>query len=185
MALYFSCSETSSSSSLSTLGRKRLWNALKRELYLLLQFLNRLLGELGPSLRLLQLGAQSLDLLLVGLLPLVRLLLSHLKNIESADKQLSSSKRPRETWGWWPQPSTPPPARGSWSHPRRRAPPPSPARTRRWPASSQPGRITLKSNEWKYLIPEDTSKKNKLQKRCWRKSRNIFLIPETSAFRCS
>merc|ERR1719192_2105868 len=40
----------------------------------------------------------------------------------------------------WRQPSTPPPARGSWSHPRRRAPPPSPARTRRWPASSQPHR---------------------------------------------
>merc|ERR1719430_1231282 len=44
--------------------------------HLLLKFLNRLLGELSSSLRLLQLGAQSLDLLLVGLLPLVRLLLS-------------------------------------------------------------------------------------------------------------
>merc|ERR1719192_37161 len=50
--------------------------------HLLLQFLNRLLGELGSSLRLLQLGAQSLDLLLVGLLPLVRLLLSHLERLE-------------------------------------------------------------------------------------------------------
>merc|ERR1719357_947527 len=66
MALYFSCSETSSSSSLR----------------LLLKFLNRLLCELGSCLRLLQLGAQSLDLLLVGLLPLVRLLLSYLERLE-------------------------------------------------------------------------------------------------------
>merc|ERR1719474_2008627 len=44
--------------------------------HLLLKFLNRLLGELGSSLRLLQLGAQSLDLLLV------RLLLSHLERLE-------------------------------------------------------------------------------------------------------
>merc|ERR1719210_3308063 len=50
--------------------------------HLLLKFLNRLLCELSPSLRLLQLGAQSLDLLLVGLLPLVRLLLSHLERLE-------------------------------------------------------------------------------------------------------
>merc|ERR1719249_259544 len=64
MALYFSCSETSSSSSL------------------LLQFLHGLFSELSASLGLLQLGAQSLDLLLVGLLPLVGLLLRNLQRLE-------------------------------------------------------------------------------------------------------
>merc|ERR1719385_538073 len=53
-----------------------------QSVHLLLKFLNRLLGELGPSLRLLQLGAQGLDLLLVGLLPLVRLLLRNLQRLE-------------------------------------------------------------------------------------------------------
>merc|ERR1719391_710376 len=50
--------------------------------HLLLQFLHGLLSELSASLGLLQLGAQSLDLLLVGLLPLVGLLLRNLQGLE-------------------------------------------------------------------------------------------------------
>merc|ERR1719391_1971648 len=50
--------------------------------HLLLQFLHRFLSELSASLSLLQLGAQSLDLLLVGLLPLVGLLLRNLQRLE-------------------------------------------------------------------------------------------------------
>merc|ERR1719391_1209575 len=50
--------------------------------HLLLQFLHGLLSELSASLSLLQLGAQSLDLLLVGLLPLVCLLLRNLQGLE-------------------------------------------------------------------------------------------------------
>merc|ERR1719464_1393894 len=50
--------------------------------HLLLQFLDGLLSELSTSLSLLQLGTQGLDLLLVGLLPLVGLLLCHLQGLE-------------------------------------------------------------------------------------------------------
>merc|ERR1719391_397937 len=50
--------------------------------HLLLQFLHGLLSELSASLGLLQLGAQGLDLLLVGLLPLVGLLLCNLQGLE-------------------------------------------------------------------------------------------------------
>merc|ERR1711887_102894 len=50
--------------------------------HLLLQFLDGLLSELGAGLGLLQLGAQGLDLLLVGLLPLVGLLLGNLQRLE-------------------------------------------------------------------------------------------------------
>merc|ERR1711887_21797 len=50
--------------------------------HLLLQFLHGLLSELSASLSLLQLGAQGLDLLLVGLLPLVGLLLGNLQRLE-------------------------------------------------------------------------------------------------------
>merc|ERR1711915_517653 len=49
---------------------------------LLLQLLHRLLSKLGTSLSLLQSGCQGLDLLLVGLLPLVGLLLSHLQGLQ-------------------------------------------------------------------------------------------------------
>ena len=45
---------------------------------LFLQLENRLFGKLSASLCLLQLGCQCLDLLLVGLLPLVSLLLGNL-----------------------------------------------------------------------------------------------------------
>merc|ERR1719219_2420117 len=50
--------------------------------HLLLQLLDGFLSELSTSLSLLQLGTQGLDLLLVGLLPLVGLLLSHLKGLK-------------------------------------------------------------------------------------------------------
>merc|ERR1719391_830485 len=50
--------------------------------HLLLQFLHGLLSKLSASLGLLQLCAQGLDLLLVGLLPLVGLLLSNLQRLE-------------------------------------------------------------------------------------------------------
>merc|ERR1711990_781597 len=50
--------------------------------HLLLQFLDGLLSELSTGLGLLQLGAQGLDLLLVGLLPLVSLLLGNLQRLE-------------------------------------------------------------------------------------------------------
>merc|ERR1711990_500121 len=50
--------------------------------HLLLQFLDGLLSELSTGLGLFQLGAQGLDLLLVGLLPLVSLLLGNLQRLE-------------------------------------------------------------------------------------------------------
>merc|ERR1719275_27061 len=50
--------------------------------HLLLQLEHRLLCKLGTGLGLLQLGSQGLDLLLVGLLPLVGLLLGHLQGLE-------------------------------------------------------------------------------------------------------
>merc|ERR1719201_2902272 len=50
--------------------------------HLLLQLEHRLLCKLGAGLGLLQLGSQGLDLLLVGLLPLVGLLLGHLQGLE-------------------------------------------------------------------------------------------------------
>merc|ERR1719275_303842 len=53
-----------------------------KPVHLLLQFEHRFLGELGTGLGLLQLGSQGLDLLLVGLLPLVGLLLGHLQGLE-------------------------------------------------------------------------------------------------------
>ena len=60
---------------------------MEKGAHLLLQFLDGLFSELSTSLSLLQLGTQGLDLLLVGLLPLVGLLLCHLigciKNQES------------------------------------------------------------------------------------------------------
>merc|ERR1712130_923714 len=46
------------------------------------QVLDGLLSELSAGLGLFQLGAQGLDLLLVGLLPLVSLLLSNLQRLE-------------------------------------------------------------------------------------------------------
>ena len=63
------------------LEKKRLKRPLskwKRKAHLLLQLLDGFLSKLSAGLGLLQLGAQGLDLLLVGLLPLVGLLLSHL-----------------------------------------------------------------------------------------------------------
>ena len=48
--------------------------------HLLLKFLHRLVGKLSSCLRLLQLGRQILDVLLVRLLPLVCLLLCHLQS---------------------------------------------------------------------------------------------------------
>merc|ERR1712172_173989 len=53
-----------------------------QSVHLLLQLLDGLLSELSTSLGLLQLGTQGLDLLLVGLLPLVGLLLSYLQRLE-------------------------------------------------------------------------------------------------------
>merc|ERR1719222_1159996 len=53
-----------------------------KPVHLLLQFEYRLLGKLGAGLGLLQLGSQGLDLLLVGLLPLVGLLLGHLQGLQ-------------------------------------------------------------------------------------------------------
>merc|ERR1712172_205213 len=53
-----------------------------QSVHLLLQLLDGLLSELSTSLGLLQLGTQGLDLLLVGLLPLVGLLLGHLQRLE-------------------------------------------------------------------------------------------------------
>merc|ERR1719222_1475303 len=53
-----------------------------KPVHLLLQFKHRLLGKLGAGLSLLQLGSQGLDLLLVGLLPLVGLLLGHLQGLQ-------------------------------------------------------------------------------------------------------
>merc|ERR1719454_1832266 len=50
--------------------------------HLLLQLLDGLLSELSTGLGLFQLGAQGLDLLLVGLLPLVSLLLGNLQRLE-------------------------------------------------------------------------------------------------------
>merc|ERR1719275_108860 len=50
--------------------------------HLLLQLEHRLLCKLGAGLGLLQLGSQGLDLLLVGLLPLVGLLLGHLEGLQ-------------------------------------------------------------------------------------------------------
>merc|ERR1719167_1758801 len=50
--------------------------------HLLLQLLDGFFGKLSAGLGLLQLGAQGLDLLLVGLLPLVGLLLSHLEGLQ-------------------------------------------------------------------------------------------------------
>merc|ERR1719500_2717725 len=105
MALYFSCSSTSSTKSQASfktsfnqfLVSRHLSEGLLELLHdglvlllplpqlilqpvhLLLQLLHRLLCELSASLGLLQLGGQGLDLLLVGLLPLVGLLLSNLK----------------------------------------------------------------------------------------------------------
>ena len=55
--------------------------AFKKSGHLLLQFLHGLLSELSAGLGLLQLGAQGLDLLLVGLLPLVGLLLGNLRGV--------------------------------------------------------------------------------------------------------
>merc|ERR1711962_255844 len=49
---------------------------------LLLELLDGLLGELGTGLSLLQLGGESLDLLLVPMLPLVGLLLRDLEGLE-------------------------------------------------------------------------------------------------------
>jgi hypothetical protein len=54
---------------------------------LLLELLDRLLGELCPGLGLLQLGGQGLDLLLVALLTLVRLLLSNLCSVSNISKR--------------------------------------------------------------------------------------------------
>merc|ERR1719348_1383977 len=105
MALYFSCSATSSSSSLSTsfccsLVSRHLCEGhlellcdglvllllshqlVLQSVHLLLKLLDGLLGKLSPGLSLLQLGAQCLDLLLVGLLPLVGLLLCNLKRFQ-------------------------------------------------------------------------------------------------------
>merc|ERR1719348_837722 len=105
MALYFSCSATSSSSSLSTsfccsLVSRHLCEGhlellcdglvllllshqlVLQPVHLLLKLLNGLLSKLSPGLSLLQLGAQCLDLLLVGLLPLVGLLLCNLKRFQ-------------------------------------------------------------------------------------------------------
>merc|ERR1719362_1322943 len=53
-----------------------------KPVHLLLQFEHRLLGKLGAGLGLLQFGSQGLDLLLVGLLPLVGLLLGHLQGLQ-------------------------------------------------------------------------------------------------------
>merc|ERR1712172_131632 len=53
-----------------------------QSVHLLLQLLDGLLSELSTSLGLLQLGTQGLDLLLVGLLPLVGLLLCYLQRLE-------------------------------------------------------------------------------------------------------
>merc|ERR1719264_2276918 len=50
--------------------------------HFLLQLQHRLLSELSTGLSLLQLGSQRLDLLLVGLLPVVGLLLSNLKGLQ-------------------------------------------------------------------------------------------------------
>ena len=90
MALYFSCSETSSSSSLSTLemrcGDISVQNHNEKTgtfgcfgKNLLLQLLDGLLSELSSGLSLLQLRAECLDLLLVGLLTLVGLLFGNLR----------------------------------------------------------------------------------------------------------
>ena len=70
--------------------------------HLLLQFLDGLLSELSAGLGLLQLGAQGLDLLLVGLLPLVGLLLGNLGVclccLKSAEKNTNVKvKSPPET----------------------------------------------------------------------------------------
>merc|ERR1719361_3251819 len=70
MALYFSCSETSSSE--DNIGRKKEESIL----------VSGLLGELSSGLSLLQLRAECLDLLLVGLLTLVGLLLGNLQRLE-------------------------------------------------------------------------------------------------------
>merc|ERR1712241_1376345 len=53
-----------------------------KPVHLLLQLLHRLVSKVSSGLSLLQLGGQRLDLLLVGLLPLVGLLLGHLQGLE-------------------------------------------------------------------------------------------------------
>merc|ERR1719433_401928 len=104
MALYFSCSATSSSSSLSTSfcslakvisseGHLQLLSDgfvflllchqfILQSVNLLLQLSHGLVSELSPGLSLLQLGGQSLDLLLVSLLSGVGLLLGNLQGLE-------------------------------------------------------------------------------------------------------
>ena len=51
--------------------------------HLLLQLQHGLLSELSAGLSLLQLGGEGLDLLLVGLLTLVRLLFTHLQQLNA------------------------------------------------------------------------------------------------------
>merc|ERR1719500_2214833 len=103
MALYFSCSSTSSTKSQTSFKTSfnqflvsrhlsegllellhdglvlLLHQLILQPVHLLLQLLHRLLSELSASLGLLELGGQGLDLLLVGLLPLFGLLLSNLE----------------------------------------------------------------------------------------------------------
>ena len=77
-------------------GRNQKEFEQKRKARLLLQLLNGLLSKFSAGLGLLQLGAQSLDLLLVRLLPLVGLLLSHLGSTHVITQKFSSRLTSRD-----------------------------------------------------------------------------------------